>query len=58
MSRKITMSKCSYCGFYDQEREGCTCPSTDMWYACPIESEKPENQEELKKMAEWYQERR
>lgn len=43
------MNECYYCGFYDQEREGCTCPSTDMWYACPIESEKPENQEELKK---------
>ena len=48
------MKECYYCGFYDQEREGCTCPSTDMWYACPIESKKPENQEELKKMAEWY----
>lgn len=48
------MKECYGCGFWDSDREGCTCHETDMWYACPIESAKPENQEELKKMAEWY----
>ena len=35
--------RCYSCGFYDCDSESCTCPSSDMWYACPIESEKPEN---------------
>lgn len=48
------MIECYKCGFWDSEREGCTCPSPDMFYACPIESEKPENKEEINKMAEWY----
>lgn len=48
------MIECYKCGFWDSEREGCSCPSPDMFYACPIESEKPENKEELNKMAEWY----
>lgn len=25
-----------------------TCPHTDIWYACPIEAEKPENINALK----------
>lgn len=37
------MSVCTGCGFWDPDREGCTCPSYEMWYACPIESERPEN---------------
>ena len=52
------MIRCYNCGFWDSDREGCTCPSYEMWYACPIESEKPENQEELKKYAEWMIEER
>ena len=36
------MSECCKCGFKDADY-GCTCPSTDKWYACPIESELPEN---------------
>ena len=48
------MTECYTCGFWDSDREGCACPSTDMWYACPVESAKPENQEELREMAEWY----
>lgn len=31
----------------------CTCSSLDMWYACPIESKKPENQKELEEYVEW-----
>lgn len=44
---------CFGCGFWESDYEACTCPSGEMWYACPIESEKPENQEELRKYAEW-----
>ncbi len=29
---------CFTCGFYDEDY-GCTCPSCDKWYACPIEQE-------------------
>lgn len=42
---------CLNCGFYDLDREGCTCPSGDRWYACPIESRKPENQKDLRMIA-------
>lgn len=45
---------CLSCGCWDSEREGCTMPSTEMWYACPIESAKPENQEALRKLTEEY----
>ena len=41
---------CLSCGCWDSEREGCTMPSTDMWYACPIESAKPENREALSEL--------
>lgn len=34
---------CKTCGAYDADF-GCTMPSTEMWYACPIESELPEKQ--------------
>lgn len=30
---------CLNCGCWDSDREGCTCPSTDRWYACPLEPE-------------------
>lgn len=34
---------CFACGFYDEDY-GCTCPSLDRWYACPLEPEpKPED---------------
>ncbi len=46
------MSECLKCGFYDMDT-GCGCPSADMWYACPIESAKPENIQALKEYAEW-----
>ena len=48
---------CFGCGFNDEEY-GCTCPSHDMWYACPIESVKPENIKALEEYAEWVSERR
>lgn len=48
---------CWACGFWDSDSEGCACPSTDIWYACPIESEKPENQKELEEYAKWLEER-
>ena len=47
IERSRAMKECYSCGFWDSDIEGCTCPSTDMWYACPIESSKPENQEAL-----------
>lgn len=42
---------CLNCGCYDSDF-GCTCPSLDKWYACPLEPEpSPEDfmtEEELK----------
>ena len=52
------MNECYNCGFWDSDREGCACPSYEMWYACPIESAKPENQKELEEYAKWVNERR
>lgn len=50
----MNKNPCLSCDCWDSEREGCTMHSTDMWYACPIESQKPENQEALRKLAEDY----
>ena len=47
------MSKCYRCGFWDSDYGACTCPSQDKWYACPIESKKPENQKALEEYAKW-----
>lgn len=33
-------------------------PSTDMWYACPIESETEETQKLLEEYAEWVDKQR
>ena len=52
--REKIKDPCLDCGFWDSEREGCTCPSSDTWYACPIEAEKPENKKALQEYAEWY----
>ncbi len=46
------LNECLNCGFYDADY-GCTCLSADKWYACPIESKKPENIQALKEYAEW-----
>lgn len=46
------MNRCLTCGCWDSDL-GCTMPSIDMWYACPIEAEKPENQRAL---VEWIEE--
>lgn len=51
------MNECFDCGFWDSEREGCSCDSYEKWYACPIESQKPENQQALQEYAEWLAER-
>lgn len=45
------MRECANCGFHNDGM--CTCPSQDMWYACPIENKKPENIQALKEYAEW-----
>lgn len=45
---------CLTCGCWDSDAEGCTMPHYDKWYACPIESEKPENQKALEEMAHDY----
>ena len=47
------MNKCLGCGFWDYDYESCTCSINDMWYACPIESEKLENQKLLQEYAKW-----
>ncbi len=36
------MNECYNCGFWDSDYEGCTCPSVDKWYACPLEPEPTE----------------
>ena len=41
------MSACNGCGFYEPDYEACTCASWEMWYACPIESQKPENKKAM-----------
>jgi len=46
------MKECANCGFNDEDY-GCNCPSSDMWYACPIESKKPENIKALQEYVEW-----
>lgn len=46
------MTECYRCGFNDEDY-GCTCPHSDKWYACPIESEKPHNKKALEEYAEW-----
>lgn len=47
------MKECYNCGFWDSEREGCTCHPDDKWYACPIESKKPENIKALEEFVNW-----
>lgn len=39
------VNECLYCGCYDEDF-GCTMPSIDKWYACPLER----NEEELREM--------
>jgi len=34
----MSNNPCLNCGFYDCDF-GCTCPSIDRWYACPIEAD-------------------
>ena len=36
-SRRVSMNSnpCLGCGFNDPDF-GCTCPSNEMWYACPL----------------------
>lgn len=35
------MNKCLDCAFYDEDL-GCTCPSYEMWYACPYPPDFPD----------------
>ena len=51
------MKECYKCGFNDEDY-GCTCPHSDKWYACPIESKKPENIQELKDCEDFLQNQR
>lgn len=32
------IKSCYECGVWDSDREYCTMPSSDRWYACPIHS--------------------
>lgn len=45
------MDECLFCGLYDSDL-GCTCPSVDKFYACPLE---PELTEEDFKVIRWNQ---
>lgn len=45
------MDECKNCGFLN-EFGYCECSPSDKWYACPIESEKPENIQALREYAE------
>ena len=45
------MRECNNCDCYDPDF-GCVMPSIYKWYACLIESKRPENQKMLKEMAE------
>jgi len=47
------MSACYNCGFWNSDYGSRTCPSSDKWYACPVESIKSENVEALKDYVEW-----
>lgn len=50
MKREINL--CLDCDAYDSDM-GCTMSSLHKWYACPIESEKEENQKLLEEYANW-----
>lgn len=39
--------ECWNCDCWDSDREGCSMPYYDKWYACPIESEKAENKAKM-----------
>ena len=47
------MSHCLRCDCWDSDREGCTMPDSDKWYACSIESAREEN---IAALAKWTQE--
>lgn len=44
---KETLNECLGCGCYDED-VGCTMPSIDKWYACPLYAD----EDELKEMFE------
>lgn len=51
---KKSKNPCLSCDCWDHDAEGCITPHSDRWYACPLESEMPENQRMLEEMAaEW-----
>ena len=46
------MKECANCGFLN-DYGCCSCPSSDKWYACPIENKKAENIKALQEYARW-----
>lgn len=52
MMGKRADKECANCGFLN-DYGACDCPHSDKWYACPIESKKPENIKALEEYAEW-----
>ena len=54
---KREVNPCLGCDAYDPDF-GCTMPSIDMWYACPIESETEENKKLLEEYVAWVDEQR
>lgn len=53
---EIKMSECYKCGFWNSDYEVCTCYSGNKWYACPIESRKPENKKAMEDFIKWCEE--
>lgn len=49
----IEEKSCLHCGFYNTDYEGCECPSTDKWYACPLEPE-PSAEGFMTEEAAWH----
>ena len=47
------MNECYKCGFWNSDYEACSCPHSDKWYACPIDSERPENKQMFEEWMKW-----
>lgn len=45
------VKECKDCSAWGER--GCEIPSYDLWYACPVEAEKPENKKELLEWIDW-----
>ena len=53
---KKPKNPCLTCDCWDSDAGGCTMPHSDKWYACPIDSERPENKKAFDDMLTEYEE--